>query len=657
MSGRGNQRDTAADRMLYECLSASPPISFLMVAGAGAGKTTSLIKCLNEAVRLHGRKMKRRRQRIACVTYTEVAAQEIRRDVGNESLVAVGTIHSFLWNLIQPFQSDIQKWVADRIASKLCELEDEARNFSSRVGQRKRDMNAAETKRYREAKGQIGGVRSFLYKTGSDYSNGILGHDDIIKMVPQLILERSLLRQLVAHRFPIIFVDESQDTFKDVVACLKAIQHDFGGWFSLGFFGDPMQRIYSTGVGPILPEEGWRKIEKEENFRCPEAVLNVANAVRSGGDGLVQRLGKRWADPAVNQCGTANLFVLPSDEHRDRRLLQIRSWAAERTADSLWRTEQVSGVKVLVISHWMAAKRLGFSDLYAAMNDKAPTHFKEGLLDGTAWPLKPFVRFILPLVSAINKRNEFESIQILRDQSPKFSVENVAGSVVSDLLLELRRVTRKLASMMEPGANSSVAEVLLFVRDSGIVELDKRILDYLPQFEERLQGVPRDEAQVNTNDDDVTKEVSAMDALLACDASQFWGYYRYLSDEAPFSTQHGIKGAEFDRVLVVLDDEEGRHKQFSYEKYFGLRELSDADNVNLAGGKETVIERTRRLFYVCCTRALKDLVVVLFCKDASAAIKRISTLDLFPPEAIHGEDVLGAFRFCGCSSGACKGVR
>ena len=118
---------------------------------------------------------------------------------------------------------------------------------------------------------------------------------------------------------------------------------------------------------------------------------------------------------------------------------------------------------------------------------------------------------------------------------------------------------------------------------------------------------------------ELANEISAMDAFLACPASQFWGYYKYVNDDSPFSTQQGIKGAEFDRVLVVLDDDEGTHFQFSYDKYLGITPLSARDEANRREGNETTVDRTRRLFYVCCTRAMKDLVVVLFTADVVAA--------------------------------------
>ena len=89
------------------------------------------------------------------------------------------------------------------------------------------------------------------------------------------------------------------------------------------------------------------------------------------------------------------------------------------------------------------------------------------------------------------------------------------------------------------------------------------------------------------------------------------------------------------RVLVVLDDAESTHFQFSYEKYLGLKELSDSDRKHIDAGEETTVDRTRRLFYVSCTRALKDLAVVLFTADPEQAEAHLRQLDLFEGEAIH----------------------
>ena len=54
---------------------------------------------------------------------------------------------------------------------------------------------------------------------------------------------------------------------------------------------------------------------------------------------------------------------------------------------------------------------------------------------------------------------------------------------------------------------------------------------------------------------------------------------------------------------------------FSYDKLFGVKDLTDTDLKNKTEGKETSIERTQRLFYVTCTRAKQSLAVVMYSND------------------------------------------
>lgn len=64
--------------------------------------------------------------------------------------------------------------------------------------------------------------------------------------------------------------------------------------------------------------------------------------------------------------------------------------------------------------------------------------------------------------------------------------------------------------------------------------------------------------------------------------------------------------------MVVLDDEEARGFLFSYDKLFGAKPLSERDLRNQREGKDTGIDRTKRLFYVTCSRAEKSLAVIAY---------------------------------------------
>ncbi|WP_225981557.1 3'-5' exonuclease [Paracidovorax avenae] len=75
----------------------------------------------------------------------------------------------------------------------------------------------------------------------------------------------------------------------------------------------------------------------------------------------------------------------------------------------------------------------------------------------------------------------------------------------------------------------------------------------------------------------------------------------YLSGNAHFDTHQGVKGLEFDRVMVIMDDAEARGFSFKYEDLFGGK----------AAGEKTV-ESTKRLFYVTASRAKESLALVAY---------------------------------------------
>jgi DNA helicase II / ATP-dependent DNA helicase PcrA len=649
MSSRANKPDTQADIDLRICLGNVPPRSFIMKAGAGSGKTTSLIKGLSSAIRMHGDKLRKSRQRVACITYTEIAAGEIWRDVGSDPLVHVSTIHSFMWLLAKPFQNDIRVWVAERIAKKIEALEERQATYGPRVQQRTKEKDARDLERLRRQSGWIVAVKSFRYGTGSDYAKGILGHDDILKLVPYLIAERPLFRTLLTRQFPFVFVDESQDTTTEVVEALKTVEREPGVPLCLGFFGDPMQRIYATGTGLVEAEHTWADIPKPENFRCSTKVLNLANAIRRDGDDLVQVPGQRLGPEGIVPTpeGSAHLFILPADDTRDVNLVRVRDWMAARTGDDQWRRgeDDQKRVKLLVIVHQMAARRLGFGNLYTALNSKAPSAFKDGFLDGSAWPISPFVKFLIPIAIAHTEGRQLEVMRLIREYSPLLNKDSLVGVDVAERLKALGELVASIAAGIAGNSGVTIGDLLKQVHAAGLLILDPRLISYLdPNAAAPAQPDPEAGAGNNDDeeDDESDKELASMDAFLACPASQLLAYQTYISERSPFWTQQGIKGAEFERVLVVLDDAESTHFQFSYEKYLGLKALSDSDLTHIRSGEETTVDRTRRLFYVSCTRALKDLAVVLFTTDPERAAAHVRQLDLFEDEAIHTDAVFEA---------------
>jgi DNA helicase II / ATP-dependent DNA helicase PcrA len=606
MTSRTEAPDTGADREIRAILDFDRLTGFTVNAGAGSGKTTSLVKALAHITRTRGTILLAKTQRVACITYTEVAAQEIHADLGNDPLASVSTIHSFLWSLVQPFQKDIGAWVAASFDDRITALIDKQRSYSPGTRAATKTKDAAELEKWKRRKLAVDNVSRWQYGIGSDYAQGVLGHTDILKMVPQMILTRGLFARLVARRFPFVFVDESQDTFAEVVEALKHVRSVADGKMCLGFFGDPMQQIYMQGVGSIAAEPGWRNVDKPENFRSSKRVLACVNAIRAESDAVQQVSG--LGDAQLD--GEACFFILPADDRRSENLERVRAWLDDHSQSGNWtRSASQGGSKVLMIAHRMAARRLGFDALYAAFHDNGSASLDDSFSDGTAWPLKPFRDVIVPLCAADDPGSP-GVLSVLRQHSP--ALRDVQGSprLRADLATS-RAAVDALRELVHGQPNTTLGELLTFAAERRLIELDPRLDAFLRPDDQHRDVVL----------DDQTRDV--LEAMAQCAFAELNGYFTYVKQESPYSTQHGTKGAEFDRVVVVLDDDEGNFNLYSYDKLLGLKPLSDTDLKNRAEGRDSAIDRTRRLFYVCVSRAKQAVAVVLFATDVAKAAEAV----------------------------------
>ncbi len=81
----------------------------------------------------------------------------------------------------------------------------------------------------------------------------------------------------------------------------------------------------------------------------------------------------------------------------------------------------------------------------------------------------------------------------------------------------------------------------------------------------------------------------------------FWSIH-FLYPESEFSTEHGVKGEEYDNVVFVVSR---GWNQYQFEKYAPMiKNGYPAD-------KEAAFIRNRNLFYVCCSRPKKRLFLFI----------------------------------------------
>ena len=134
---------TKADEEVRECLAAKR--SFALVAGAGSGKTTSLIDALEYVRAKEGATLRRNGQRVACITYTKRAVGVIKARLGFDDLYLVSTIHSFVWGELGRFQYDIRESLrVDRVPLLIAKARERDNGGSSRQARRAREQDGAE---------------------------------------------------------------------------------------------------------------------------------------------------------------------------------------------------------------------------------------------------------------------------------------------------------------------------------------------------------------------------------------------------------------------------------------------------------------------------------------------------------------------------------
>jgi DNA helicase-2/ATP-dependent DNA helicase PcrA len=133
---------------------------------------------------------------------------------------------------------------------------------------------------------------------------------------------------------------------------------------------------------------------------------------------------------------------------------------------------------------------------------------------------------------------------------------------------------------------------------------------------EPLLPFVEDDASLFEEDDaEQTGILASWRQFLESPFSQIANYKKYVTDEIGFDTHHGVKGLEFKRVMVLLDDSESRGFMYSYERLLGVVPLSKTDIKNIQEGKDSAISRTLRLLYVTCTRAEDSLAVLAYSEN------------------------------------------
>jgi DNA helicase-2/ATP-dependent DNA helicase PcrA len=200
----------------------------------------------------------------------------------------------------------------------------------------------------------------------------------------------------------------------------------------------------------------------------------------------------------------------------------------------------------------------------------------------------------------MRKNSSFAVANAVRNRSPLLS-EKVLLDAGADQLGQLAKTKAAIDDLMRlwdkeiaptfQDVLNCVAETKLFV-----------IPDSLLAFTGPADPDATSDEDPEEDDGEQDKELAAWREFLTTPFDQISAYSEYVSGTSRFGTHQGVKGLQFPRVMVVISDDEARGFLFSYDKLFGAKAKSSTDLKHESAGEETTIDRTRRLFYVTCSR-------------------------------------------------------
>lgn len=585
-----NNIDFQVDETLEKCILSTPRKSFFLFAGAGSGKTYSLVLLLKKIHNSIGKDLLLQGKNVAVITFTNAATDEIINRLDYSPIFHISTIHSFVWDVIKHYQADIKRLYCFYIEEDLKALEkklEETKNKTTKT--HLSNVEKLEYQKERLAKAQT--IEKFVYNpNGGNPEYNALKHAEVIKISAKMILDNKMLQRIIAQRYPILLIDESQDTKKELIDTFFEIQRNFADIFTLGLLGDQKQRIYADGKENIedsIPV-GWEKPVKRMNYRCAKRIIQLANNIGKDIDIHAEQRPREDAND-----GLIRLFVIQQREglNKDEIEQNVTRIMSEQTQDAKW-TAIGAEVKVLTLEHMMAARRLGFSRFFAPLYKVSK--YQMTFLQGSVSEIEFFTKEVLPIAESI-KEDGRVALEILKKYSPLLSGQNTEKPY--ELYLKCREEAIKVANLVNENGTIRVV----------VDEIIKSQLLTVPD-------VVRQAYMLNPSDieDTVEEELRAWVEVMDLPINMVRSYDDYVNHRSQFDTHQGVKGLEFDRVMVIIDDSEIKGFLFSYDKLFGVKDLSNVDLKNKENGKETSIERTQRLFYVTCTRAKNSLAVVMY---------------------------------------------
>ena len=635
--------------------------NFILTGGAGSGKTHSLVLLIQEIGRLYPNKS------IICITYTNNAVAEIKSRISNDKLF-VSTIHEFLWKIIKKYQKELKETMIELIYSE----EEKYKKFTLP----KDNLEKNEMKINLEYFLNSEIVYDEYYSLKSEEDSKI-GHDEILLIAEKMFEKYSKLCDILKDNANFIFIDEYQDTSEEVANIFLNHINKSKKENIIGFFGDSMQSIYDSGIGNIK-DDSLKRINKIQNRRNPLKVIELTNKLRD--DGIKQIPSKNTKETNIDEktgkIKEGNVKFIYSNNNILEELKKTYIF-------NDWDFKNTLNTKELRLTHKLNAENSGFKELYNLYtNDfiysKLISKLKEKKIsededtNNFGYIIEKF-----PIFSGKGKikKNILEQVDIKSKKEIEKIKDIEWGKIKNSFINKDSLLGYKFNGLTEKYESTSnrdkilqkldlIYESINLYNENKYVELFKKLKIKISSYEDKIK-IRKEMNELielmKSQNDKIYEIIDKANNILNIKNDERYiefienkGWYlwnrikdisfseyvksiEYQKEYFPYSTQHSVKGSEFNNVLVILDN--GKWSKYNFNLL--LENIFDENNI-LDKTKKDIFNRTKKLFYVCCTRAKENLIVFIQINNQKINKEKIisNAKELFGEENVISGDEL-----------------
>lgn len=667
ISENNKQEELVIQKSINDAIDENQDIIFN--AGAGAGKTYALVESLKHIISMHGRRLSAHNQKIMCITYTNVAANEINERLVSSELVKVSTIHEILWQIIKKHQKQLITIHKETLETELTNLSfDLSENDNEKVSKTFAAYRHLSDEQRDSLSAYILEHKDVFYQNYNKSAADIRAVFDIdLNIYPNLLKNvgsfKKILNVIIKmnnYKECLSFIKEGKSGFTSIkydsqfntdILHRMLISHDTLLEYSVKLVGryELLKQIIIDSYPYILIDEYQDTNEKVVKIMhlLSEYSSKSEREVFIGyfGD-TVQNI---YDDGVGNYIRDVHSNLLPIDKLFNRRSyseiitiinriradhIQQVSVYNQSTGGSVklyagsgdeqlnlinaftqkykeeWDVNNQNKLHCLVLTNKLVAELSGFSELYAVFSN---TDFYKRYYDRlNSELLSTDVSKLGEVQSTLYKIMHFKNML----GNSKTSLNSIfrRDKFANLSLLELRETMSRLSCFSAVTFKGVMESIFIEYEKSKQNSVFRELIHGLIQLENYTFESFISYLKLHLFDGDETSaehDNELIQSLLDVDLSQYLRWVVFVEDkqdsEVVYHTYHGTKGLEFENVIIIMENDFGARNKNKFSDFFKKTLNRGAIVGEIENAK---FENTKNLLYVSCSRAIKNLRVL-----------------------------------------------